>query len=215
MKFAKQLQEEVVPEWRKAYMNYKQAKKYLKAIEAALDQLEDNEEKAYLNNIKHHGPLSIDTEAASSIERPATAYSPKYPDSPTGTTPIITRGRGSQKSYDAIHRPPLRSTTLPPPSSSPDSALDGTDQGSFVPHDLQQHQLAHQPSISTLTDRPALPRRASFVAQIGEAARTQSHNVFKSLQRSFTMAAIPQERRPKQRAINCKCFFLFLVPCPL
>ncbi|KAF9318710.1 hypothetical protein BGZ91_005111, partial [Linnemannia elongata] len=202
MKFAKQLQEEVVPEWRKAYMNYKQAKKYLKAIEAALDQFEDNEEKAYLNNIKHHGPLSIDTEAASSIERPATAYSPKYPDSPTGTTPIITRGRGSQRSYDAIHRPPLRSATLPPPSSSPDSALDGTDQGSFVPHDLQQHQLAHQPSISTLTDRPALPRRASFVAQIGEAARTQSHNVFKSLQRSFTMAAVPQERRPKQRAIN-------------
>ncbi|KAF9582759.1 hypothetical protein BGW38_010800 [Lunasporangiospora selenospora] len=38
MKFAKYLQNEVVPEWRKAYLNYKQGKKYLKAIEKALDQ---------------------------------------------------------------------------------------------------------------------------------------------------------------------------------
>ncbi|KAF9135517.1 hypothetical protein BGX30_011523, partial [Mortierella sp. GBA39] len=76
MKFAKQLQEEVVPEWRKAYMNYKQGKKYLKAIDAALDQLYDNDETAHRDNSKHHGPLSINTEAVSPIERPATAYSP-------------------------------------------------------------------------------------------------------------------------------------------
>ncbi|KAG9065305.1 Xenotropic and polytropic retrovirus receptor 1 [Linnemannia hyalina] len=183
MKFAKQLREEVVPEWRKAYMNYKQGKKYLKAIEAALDQLNDNHETAHRDNSKHHGPLSIDTEAVSPIERPATAYSPQYPDSPTGTTPIIRKGRGSQRSYDAIHRPPpLRSTALLPPSSSLGSALDGTDQDSSAPHDLQQHQIGHEPSIATLTDRQVLPRSDSFVAQIGEAAKTQSHNVFKSLQ---------------------------------
>ncbi|KAK3840616.1 MAG: SPX domain-containing protein [Linnemannia elongata] len=202
MKFAKQLQEEVVPEWRKAYMNYKQGKKYLKAIEAALDQLDDNNQNAHLNNIKHHEPLSIDTEAASSIERPATVYSPKYPDSPTGTTPIIKKGRGSQRSYDTIHRPPPRSGTLPLPSSSLDSALDGTDQGPAVPHDPQQHQLAQRPSIATLTDRQVPPRRDSFVAQIGEAARNQSHNVLKSLQRSLTMVAMPPQRRLKPRAIN-------------
>ncbi|KAF9987489.1 hypothetical protein BGZ65_003376, partial [Modicella reniformis] len=36
MKFDKLLQEEVVPEWRKVYLNYKQGKKYLKVVEAAL-----------------------------------------------------------------------------------------------------------------------------------------------------------------------------------
>ncbi|KAF9379691.1 hypothetical protein CPC16_010645 [Podila verticillata] len=40
MKFAKYLQEEAVPEWRKAYINYKQGKKLLKAIESALDEIE-------------------------------------------------------------------------------------------------------------------------------------------------------------------------------
>ncbi|KAI1312230.1 hypothetical protein EDD11_003030 [Mortierella claussenii] len=40
MKFAKYLQDEVVPEWRKAYINYKQGKKHLKVIERALDLLE-------------------------------------------------------------------------------------------------------------------------------------------------------------------------------
>ncbi|KAF9156642.1 hypothetical protein BG015_003244 [Linnemannia schmuckeri] len=202
MKFAKHLQEEVVPEWRKAYMNYKLSKKYLKAIEAAIDQLEDNEENSRHNNIKRHGPLTVDIEAASSIERPATAHSPKYPDSPTGTTPIIKKGRGSLKSYDTILIPPARSATLPPLSSSSDSALNGTDQDSSAPHDPQQRQLTHRPSIATLTDRPVVPRRDSFVAQMGEAARSQSHSVFKSLQRSFTKATIPQERRVRARAIN-------------
>ncbi|KAG0378862.1 hypothetical protein BGX24_002578 [Mortierella sp. AD032] len=192
MKFAKHLQDEVVPEWRKAYMNYKQGKKYLKAIEAAINRLEEAQEQTR-HNLKHHGPLSIHTEAAPFIERPVTAYSPEYPDSPTGTTPIITQGRGSLKSYDAIIKPPNRSATVPPTSPSPDWAVNGTDQDTSSPH-----QLAHRPSIATLTDRPDLQRRESIVAQIGEAAKNQGHNVLKTIQRSFTMGPLEHRSRPRR-----------------
>ncbi|KAG0246924.1 hypothetical protein BGX31_005412 [Mortierella sp. GBA43] len=40
MKFAKYLQDEAVPEWRKAYINYKHGKQLLKAIERVLDLLD-------------------------------------------------------------------------------------------------------------------------------------------------------------------------------
>ncbi|KAF9106253.1 hypothetical protein BGX29_010009 [Mortierella sp. GBA35] len=200
MKFAKHLQDEVVPEWRKAYMNYKQGKKYLKAIEAAIDQLEATQDQQPRPNIKRQGSLSIDTAAASSVEQPAQAYSPKYPDSPTGTTPIIRQGRGSVRSYDAILRPPSRSATVPPEAFCSDSVFDGTDQDLADPQD-QQHQLAHRPSIATLTDRPDLQRCDSMMAQIGEAARNQSHNVFKSLQRSFTMGSPLEHQKRPRRAI--------------
>ncbi|KAF9907622.1 hypothetical protein EC991_010741 [Linnemannia zychae] len=193
MKFAKHLQDEVVPEWRKAYVNYKQGKKYLKAIEAAIDRLEDQDQARH--NMKLQGPLSINTESAPSIERPAAAHSPEYPGSPTGTTPIIKQGRGSLKSYDAILRPPARSATVPP-IASPDMALSGTDQDSF-----NERQPVHRPSIATLTDRPELHRRDSLMAQIGEAAKSQGHSVLKSLQRSFTMAPLEQRAKPR-RGIN-------------
>ncbi|KAF9124219.1 hypothetical protein BGW39_008375 [Mortierella sp. 14UC] len=195
MKFAKHLQNEVVPEWRKAYMNYKQGKKYLKAIEAAIDRLEETQDQTR-HNLKFQGPLSINTGAASSIERPPAAYSPEYPDSPTGTTPIIKQGRDSLKSYDAILKPPARSTTVLPTSSSSDAALNGTDQDFS-----NARQLAHRPSIATLTDRPELPRSDSLIAHIGEAAKSQGHNVFKTLQRSFTMGPLEQRARPR-RGIN-------------
>ncbi|KAG0301670.1 hypothetical protein BGZ98_008143 [Dissophora globulifera] len=46
MKFAKLLQDEVIPEWRKAYINYKQGKKYLKKAEAALDNCSTTQDRS-------------------------------------------------------------------------------------------------------------------------------------------------------------------------
>ncbi|KAG0291468.1 hypothetical protein BGZ97_005875, partial [Linnemannia gamsii] len=56
MKFAKYLQDEVVPEWRKAYINYKQGKKHLKVIERVLDQLDFEAAQALQAQEAHEVP---------------------------------------------------------------------------------------------------------------------------------------------------------------
>ncbi|KAF9926115.1 Xenotropic and polytropic retrovirus receptor 1 [Linnemannia zychae] len=202
MKFAKRLQEEEVPEWRKAYMNYKQGKKYLKAIETAIKRLQESQDQARLNGIL----FSINT---SSIEQPIRSNSPRYQDadSPTGTTPILIRGHGGLKSYDAIHAPPARSATAPPtvlpPASltapSPDSALDATDHMVLDLSD-QEQPLVHRPSAATLTNYQKPQRRDTFVTQIGEAAKHQGQSMLRTIQRSLTMGS-PHEHRPRPRTI--------------
>ena len=208
MKFAKHLQREAVPEWRKAYMNYKQGKKYLKAIEAAIEQLEEKEDQDR-GNAKLRRALSIDTEAVSSVARPALAHPSTYPVSPTGTTPIIKQGGGGLKNYDTIRRLPARSASEPVGGSSPDSAFVDTVQRPSNSLDAQdaQHKLLYRPSDDTLADRPGLHRRESLVAQLGEAARNQGHNVLKSLSRSFTG---PLEYRARPRAIYCMLLRSFI-----
>lgn len=146
MKFAKYLQDEAVPEWRKAYINYKQGKKLLKAIECAIVELEakavaqgavaeetahhlqqeqllDSQQPRLREEYSHRDdapsvrltidpirtnsltgvPLSAEPESTIYPERPTPAYTP---DSPTGTTPIISPGSHG-RNYAAINIPPL------------------------------------------------------------------------------------------------------------
>ncbi|ORZ16131.1 EXS family-domain-containing protein [Lobosporangium transversale] len=100
MKFAKYLQQEIVPEWRKAYLNYKQGKKHLKAIESAIKKLEtassSGRYQRQFNNddTQTQGPADLVSSSFNSTLAP-----------PTGTTPIISQSRGNIKSYDAIAIP--------------------------------------------------------------------------------------------------------------
>ncbi|KAF8957932.1 Xenotropic and polytropic retrovirus receptor 1, partial [Entomortierella lignicola] len=131
MKFAKYLQEEVVPEWRKAYLDYKQCKKYLKAIEAALDKLEQDPAQQTQNRSNHgdirpsaslpsdleqsnrilNGPITLEPESEV-YEPPAPAHvdSSSSPDESTGTTPIISQSHGILRNYDTI---PVSSQSAP------------------------------------------------------------------------------------------------------
>jgi len=137
MKFAKYLQDEVVPEWRKAYINYKQGKKHLKAIEIALDLKEEAAvasafaEGAFLQDggiiisadyPTMGSPLRVryDTQASSGTATTSSVTSPssQRPDSPdegheATTTPIISKRRGHGRNYSAIIIPPASSLAAP------------------------------------------------------------------------------------------------------
>ncbi|KAI8600348.1 SPX domain-containing protein [Dissophora ornata] len=175
MKFAKVLQDEVVPEWRKAYINYKLGKKYLKKIEAAVADYETAQDQRPTD---HHScsesaagtrPLrvTIDPSTPDNLgrtltsependypERPAAVHSPDLaPDSPTGTTPIIGQGRPCVKSYDTIQSakfPQGPSTTLNIPDedrSERSSTLQGA-QGVLQQQQQQQQQPQQSQSQS-------------------------------------------------------------------
>lgn len=141
MKFAKYLQDEVVPEWRKAYINYKQGKKYLKAIEIALDLKEEAEvasalaEGAVLEDggviistdyptmgsdpvaplrVRYDTQASAGTATANSVTSPS-SQRPESPDEghEATTTPIISKRRGHGRNYSAIIIPPASSLVVP------------------------------------------------------------------------------------------------------
>ncbi|ORZ21817.1 SPX domain-domain-containing protein [Lobosporangium transversale] len=149
MKFAKYLQNEAVPEWRKAYINYKQGKKYLKAIERTLDQIEaDAQAEAEVeetgtyaaenNRIPSHMLQINDLErkvlASDQLSLPL-QYDPSPPLSslpllppesfPTGlpntgaSTPILSGKHGRTRNYSAI-------VISPPPTKPTFSLSEGT-----------------------------------------------------------------------------------------
>ncbi|KAF9130081.1 hypothetical protein BGW39_003485, partial [Mortierella sp. 14UC] len=130
MKFAKYLQEEVVPEWRKAYINYKQGKKHLKAIERVLDEL-DLQAAQELETQQAHEALQDTLSPLPTLiqhqqqqqqqQHPRTTVDPPSSNATepgsTASTPIISRRRGNGRNYSSINfLPPLggnASTTSP------------------------------------------------------------------------------------------------------
>ncbi|KAG0017389.1 hypothetical protein BGZ81_010774 [Podila clonocystis] len=158
MKFAKYLQEEAVPEWRKAYINYKQGKKLLKSIESALDEIEAAE-------ALKHGRIALHVPGSGAPDDPSPhahlhqheRYDPpalvptigvnnntNRADDSTPRTPIMTRPRGnSRNNYSTIViAPPTNlprslsnqvlspSLTICEEGQSGDTTLEGHDDGS-------------------------------------------------------------------------------------
>ena len=238
MKFAKYLQDEVVPEWRKAYINYKQGKKLLKAIETAIDVLETKAiaQQAVVKELDHHlqveqlqennderqdgapsvrltidpsrvnslgsssrSPFTAEPEnIATSPERPAPIY---IPDSPTGTTPIISSGRGHGRNYSAIEIPPLETitTALTKEQIPRGGALgiteeddDQSDHASTIraqniqqQHDDRFRDSSRRPAMNPdlkrrsrdMTSPAPLERRQSIVQQFGNTARSHGNHL--------------------------------------
>ncbi|KAG0057269.1 hypothetical protein BGZ83_000059 [Gryganskiella cystojenkinii] len=256
MKFAKHLQDEVVPEWRKAYINYKHGKKLLKAIETTIDELEAKSigQQAVAEELGHQirveqlqeeqtdedqdaGPsvrLTIDPARANSLgsasgsllttepeslptafpERPAPVYTP---DSPTGTTPIISSGRGHGPNYSAIEIPPLsrRRTSGADEEDEEDEEDEDEDDvrsdhaSTIHIQDLQQQHddrfrdSSRRPTLSPISKSgskgsraspvSAAPpgRRQSIIEQFSHSALSQGSHLMKTLTRTFTMAHSP------------------------
>ncbi|KAF9963130.1 Xenotropic and polytropic retrovirus receptor 1 [Modicella reniformis] len=125
MKFAQLLQEEVVPEWRKVYLNYKQGKKYLDAIEVALanqekpvleplepeydrpDVDEGNETRPLKFRIdpRHPGNATTSKPEYGHLESLVEVDSQEVLDLPTRMTPNFIQSRG-RVGYDSIRTLP-------------------------------------------------------------------------------------------------------------
>lgn len=191
MKFEKYLHEENVPEWRKAYINYKQGKKYLKAIEHAVSKIEtiqqDGDEPA-----NYYGQTEEDETRALTLSMDNALSSEntlaQYPNSDSESDePIMSQGRGQTTTYDAI--PPS------PKSRYPHSTALTIDE------DHADQTTALNPDALPKFSRPQ--RRPTFAAQVGEAARTQGTHLIRSLTRRFTMAS-PSEHKRRTRIIRSK-----------
>ncbi|KAF9990579.1 hypothetical protein BGZ75_001143 [Mortierella antarctica] len=217
MKFAKYLQDEVVPEWRKAYINYKQGKKYLKAIERALDELEaagpldpaaipiellEAVEQEQGADPSHHPHVHYYPQQPPLLQQPPSRPQPqsfhqKDPSSESDTaarttTPIISRKRGHGRNYSAIIIPPLSSGSVVSQPNTNTTSLQGTTLvdddrsragGSFI-NDNETVQSGSRGPLQTPTKSAST---GSTAYQFGQAARTQSSQILKSLSRRFTI----------------------------
>ncbi|KAF9360251.1 hypothetical protein BGX26_010052 [Mortierella sp. AD094] len=212
MKFAKYLQEEVVPEWRKAYLNYKQGKKYLKAIEAAINKLQTEHVETQIQclspvpiedisaapppadpaqpSIALSGPATPEPESEP-IEPSVPAYSPHIaPDSPTGTTPI--KSRSHVRSYDTMQIPSHPTPLSPTAASAPGKILSDSNSPSGIRTDSMQRRG----SLSPLNG--STERRDSIAQQFGDAARAHSSQLIKDFTRRLTTISAPgRVNRPR------------------
>ncbi|KAI9236641.1 MAG: SPX domain-containing protein [Podila humilis] len=228
MKFAKYLQEEAVPEWRKAYINYKQGKKLLKAIESALDEIEAAEalklgriavqdpEGSALERDPHyihlHRQDSYDSPASTPI---VDNTNTNRSDDSTPRTPIITRPRGnSRNNYSTIIIAPP--TNLPRSLSnqalSPSLTICGDDQsttstaaasyGSSSPTSTFLEQQAQEPQGPQPFQRVQPQRSGSSFSHLSQSAMSQSSQLLKNLSRRFTIIYTPELSKTRARSIQ-------------
>ncbi|KAF8986300.1 hypothetical protein BGZ46_006922 [Entomortierella lignicola] len=221
MKFAKYLQEEAIPEWRKAYINYKQGKKYLKAIEHTLNQLEA---EALMAN--HHIPAhlldttNLNEMAIPSSQFPQTVqYGIQQPSSSTNhsqanntttaghsssstTTPILSKNRGHSRNYSAIIniQPPNKSamSISASPNFYSSSAIedDRSGMGGSTVYDSIEDPVA-------LGRTPRIPpvKTGSTGSRFSQMALSHSSYILKSISQRFTIIS-PSEVPPSFRTIQ-------------
>ncbi|KAF9191532.1 hypothetical protein BGZ50_009299 [Haplosporangium sp. Z 11] len=216
MKFAKYLQNEAVPEWRKAYINYKQGKKYLKAIERALDLLEAEVEvadDAAQDTVVVHDQLSPIQyyQQNQTLPVPPSLPPPKRTltqesSTSTTTTPIITRSRGHGRNYSAIIIPPHPSTTAAAesPASLPAPPNSNSLQGSTVADEGRLgagESTVHEDGEAVVQKRPQPPRKSSSTGFPFVQARTHSTQFLKNISRRFTLIN-PTELPLRSRSIQ-------------
>ncbi|KAG0055576.1 hypothetical protein BGZ83_008187 [Gryganskiella cystojenkinii] len=190
MKFAKYLQDEVVPEWRKAYINYKQGKKYLKAIESALDAQDEAaaalvDAGAELEN----GGIIISAEYPVAGARPSDVASPpivsprvRYDTQVSATSitatssPIIPRPNSPEDTIEATMTPIISkrrghgrnysAIIIPPPPSNFDVQPGDDGQESVM---IEEDRSAggstiHESNADAAVTSPNRKRGASFTA---------------------------------------------------
>ncbi|KAF9975814.1 hypothetical protein BGZ73_000355 [Actinomortierella ambigua] len=203
MKFAKCLQEEIVPEWRKAYINYKQGKKLLKAIEKALDEeaqeLVKGIETSNLESVPtiHARPQlrskrrgsTASTKRFSPLEEVSRPPSPsKVTVDPDPTTPIMRRSLSHARNYTSINNIPSEDEQQPVQEerspSSPFLASPTEVSGSGLEESSAQGTTVQGSLDFAPQERPRLFRSGS---QFGQAAFSQGSQMLRSLSRRFTM----------------------------
>ncbi|KAI1311892.1 hypothetical protein EDD11_003293 [Mortierella claussenii] len=158
MKFAKHLQEEAVPEWRKAYLNYKQGKKHLKAIGDAIAKLDDANQEQHDDSVEDNGTrtlrLIIDSPRHLSSHVATTQSSSHQPISPQTWTQEPDNEQ-QQQYYHHPERPaPIYSPDITP--DSPTGATPIISQGRGRLRSYDTIPIQGHPSTSSDTTQPPM-----------------------------------------------------------
>ncbi|KAL4896014.1 EXS family-domain-containing protein [Aspergillus ambiguus] len=187
MKFAKELEHDLVPEWRAKYLDYKQGKKKLKAISRALQKSARSPSHISLRRDQSFGPPQVSPSSSQPLDKRLEATDPAY----NASTPVRSRTVTSPSPGPRNERQPLRVpgsrfsasdigtygsiVATPPgqPASSdvaslqlPDPALDPKQPNLSPSPDAQQAHVPRTPSPvmsrhdSTRTVPPGTPYRS-------------------------------------------------------
>ncbi|KAG0209904.1 hypothetical protein BGX28_009871 [Mortierella sp. GBA30] len=167
MKFEHHLYEENVPEWRKAYINYKQGKSYLKAIRHAVEKLETVQQQAE-KPVDDHDQAEDDETRALTLSmgyaRASENTLAQYTTTDSESEEPIIQGRDQSKTYDAIS---ASTKTKRPYSTALTIDEDRSERGSLLRDHLDGSDVDGLPKFT----RPQ--RRPSSAVQVGEAALAQ------------------------------------------
>ncbi|TPX09860.1 uncharacterized protein E0L32_008882 [Thyridium curvatum] len=196
MKFAKELDQELVPEWRIKYLNYKAGKKYIKAVSRAINRAHGTPSVRRSGDLPPHATPSFYN--ASSTPRRTTAASAddgeplRDSPAPFGSRPV-PRPQPTSKSVP-IARNERQALT--------DAADDDYHYGSFVPTPLAQSPPPELDRSNTFE----LPAPAMHVPSEGMAGGSKSAMTLRkslsrlALKRSVSMAAdLPTTDGPASR----------------
>ncbi|KAE8402257.1 SPX domain-containing protein [Aspergillus pseudonomiae] len=205
MKFAKELEQELVPEWRAKYLDYKAGKKKLKAISRALQKTNRSPSYASLRHVNHGDPSTITASGLdpppssfhqSDRKHPATdpTYNPTSPVRSGSRTSRSTPGRRSERqplrvpgsrfsttvgSYGSIiATPPLHAGSSDVASFElPDPAIDLKVQDFDPNSEITRQDEPRSPS-------PVMARNASTRTVPGMSQRSPSTNTDKDGKRN-------------------------------
>ncbi|KAF9114965.1 hypothetical protein BGX27_009293 [Mortierella sp. AM989] len=194
MKFAKYLKEEAIPEWRKAYIDYKLGKKHLKDIEEAMVQIEaqglslankhvparlletaDFEGGAISSNrlpktIQYDAQRPLPSSYRSLLVDPVATAVPS--SNPSSTTPLLSRTRGHTR-QDSLYG-----------SSAVEDDRSG--MGSYTVYDSTEDPVL-------LSRMPRVPVKTGSTGSLfSNPALSQSSNLFRSISRRLTMISTPE-----------------------
>lgn len=222
MKFAKELEQELVPEWRAKYLDYKTGKKKVKAISRALQR----------ESRSNYQPLTFRRAATGLGDQPfsyprspfrssTVRSNPNLPSipqsSPTGKAerqPLkspSTRFPGSHGSYGSIGPTPpsdnpqasdLASLKLPDPAIDPSEAPVLAEQNSLLEGDTKGHSpvIFRQDAVDTGSGSPANRRSSTWSMGSSAASRHGTAQGTPSLRRrpSFLkrVFSIPEYESP-------------------
>ncbi|EWC47467.1 hypothetical protein DRE_00435 [Drechslerella stenobrocha 248] len=148
MKFAKQLEKSLVPEWRAKYLNYKGAKKKLKVVRRAIR----NAEAASASTLSCQSPYA----AAGITQQPQTGSSPrsaatslKQHLSPDGKDVAVGPSNATSDLSPKVFRrtPELPNKLIPSPAISTPGKYIPTERPSAIPEDGNTDVLKRRKSI--------------------------------------------------------------------
>ncbi|KAH7383472.1 SPX domain-containing protein [Cadophora sp. MPI-SDFR-AT-0126] len=141
MKFAKELEQDLVPEWRVKYLDYKAGKKHVKAVARAQTRVNATPKTPAQPNLgpRNHSLYGA-TSPAAARNRPSSTV-PRFDGTNDGPTeslraspaPLAADSRPQSESSDeGPYAPPKKTPPMPIPAHHDGTADDGT-YGSFVP----------------------------------------------------------------------------------
>ncbi|RYP34323.1 hypothetical protein DL767_004317 [Monosporascus sp. MG133] len=202
MKFAKELEQELVPEWRIKYLNYKAGKKHVKAVSRAIHRINNSPHgTAKRSELLPHRPSFFSSPftprqrgadgldgggALKTTPAPKPQAKARHPETPkSGALPTpaqgerhsLARSPGNEGNYGSFGPRPA-SQMGPPSTSGSRNLFQLPDPAMRVPSNLSEHPSVRSDGGRESLNRAAMQRSATMVPAVsnGSSFTPQAHS---------------------------------------